>query len=96
MDLFVPRRSNQPTDVTPKKEVPNGVATWEFNDLGARASCSCSRYHRAARKLFNISIIPIRTVCELCVHVYHKGEIYVKSLLHTIIKPLFRNSLSPK
>lgn len=57
MDLFVPRRSNQPTDATPKKEVPNGVTTWDFNDLGARVSCSCSRYHRAAQKLFNISII---------------------------------------
>ncbi|XP_042251729.1 mediator of RNA polymerase II transcription subunit 13-like isoform X2 [Thunnus albacares] len=34
---------NQPTDVTPKKEVPNGVTTWDFNDLGARAPCSCSR-----------------------------------------------------
>ena len=54
MDLFAPRRSNQPTDATPKKEVPNGGATWDFNDLGARVSCSCSRYHRAARKLFNI------------------------------------------
>ncbi|XP_026210342.1 mediator of RNA polymerase II transcription subunit 13-like isoform X2 [Anabas testudineus] len=30
-------------DVTPKKEVPNGVTTWDFNDLGARAPCSCSR-----------------------------------------------------
>ncbi|KAM8744358.1 mediator of RNA polymerase II transcription subunit 13-like isoform 3-T3 [Acanthopagrus schlegelii] len=35
--------SNQPTDATPKKEVPNGGATWDFNDLGARVSCSCSR-----------------------------------------------------
>ncbi|XP_041816077.1 mediator of RNA polymerase II transcription subunit 13-like isoform X3 [Chelmon rostratus] len=34
---------NQPTDVTPKKEVPNGITTWDFNDLGARVSCSCSR-----------------------------------------------------
>uniref|UniRef100_A0A672ZI84 Mediator of RNA polymerase II transcription subunit 13 n=1 Tax=Sphaeramia orbicularis TaxID=375764 RepID=A0A672ZI84_9TELE len=33
----------QPTDVMPKKEVPNGVTTWDFNDLGARAPCSCSR-----------------------------------------------------
>uniref|UniRef100_A0A8C9Z2E6 Mediator of RNA polymerase II transcription subunit 13 n=1 Tax=Sander lucioperca TaxID=283035 RepID=A0A8C9Z2E6_SANLU len=45
--------SNPPTDVTPKKEVPNEVTTWDFNDLGARASCSCSRYHRAAPKLAN-------------------------------------------
>lgn len=65
MDLFVPRRSNQPSDETPKKEVPNGVTTWDFNDLGARASCSCSRYHRAARKLFNISITLIRTLSHL-------------------------------
>ncbi|XP_032395372.1 mediator of RNA polymerase II transcription subunit 13-like isoform X2 [Etheostoma spectabile] len=35
--------SNSPSDVTPKKEVPNGVTTWDFKDLGARASCSCSR-----------------------------------------------------
>lgn len=55
MDLFVPPRSNQPTDETPKKEVPNGVTTWDFNDLGVRMSCSCSRYLSAARKLFNIS-----------------------------------------
>uniref|UniRef100_A0AAQ6AEF1 Mediator of RNA polymerase II transcription subunit 13 n=1 Tax=Amphiprion ocellaris TaxID=80972 RepID=A0AAQ6AEF1_AMPOC len=53
MDLFVPCRPNQPTDVTPRKEVPNGVATWDFNDLGARAPCSCSRYNRAAPKLAN-------------------------------------------
>ncbi|XP_049593207.1 mediator of RNA polymerase II transcription subunit 13-like isoform X3 [Syngnathus scovelli] len=33
----------QPADVTPKKEVPNGVTTWDFNDVGARAPCSCSR-----------------------------------------------------
>ncbi|KAG7499347.1 mediator of RNA polymerase II transcription subunit 13-like isoform X2 [Solea senegalensis] len=34
---------NPPSDVTPKNEVPNGVTTWDFNDLGARAPCSCSR-----------------------------------------------------
>ncbi|KAM9306494.1 mediator of RNA polymerase II transcription subunit 13-like [Pholidichthys leucotaenia] len=34
---------NQPTDVAPGKETPNGVTTWDFNDLGARAPCSCSR-----------------------------------------------------
>lgn len=67
MDLFVPCRLNQPTDVTPKKEVPNGITTWDFNDLGARVSCSCSRYHRAAHKLFNISIALLCTVSELCV-----------------------------
>ncbi|KAM9841175.1 mediator of RNA polymerase II transcription subunit 13-like [Aulostomus maculatus] len=33
----------QPADVTPKREVPNGVTMWDFNDVGARASCSCSR-----------------------------------------------------
>ncbi|XP_057674816.1 mediator of RNA polymerase II transcription subunit 13-like isoform X1 [Corythoichthys intestinalis] len=32
-----------PSDVTPKKEVPNGVTTWDFSDVGSRASCSCSR-----------------------------------------------------
>uniref|UniRef100_A0A8C2ZEV3 Mediator of RNA polymerase II transcription subunit 13 n=1 Tax=Cyclopterus lumpus TaxID=8103 RepID=A0A8C2ZEV3_CYCLU len=37
---------NPPTDMSLKKEVPNGVTTWDFSDLGARASCSCSRYHR--------------------------------------------------
>lgn len=42
---FVSSRSNNPSDGTSKKEVPNGVATWDFNDLGVRASCSCSRYH---------------------------------------------------
>ncbi|XP_051269294.1 mediator of RNA polymerase II transcription subunit 13-like isoform X2 [Dicentrarchus labrax] len=35
--------ANQPADVTPKKEVPNGGTLWDFNDLGVRASCSCSR-----------------------------------------------------
>ncbi|XP_034402878.1 mediator of RNA polymerase II transcription subunit 13-like isoform X2 [Cyclopterus lumpus] len=34
---------NPPTDMSLKKEVPNGVTTWDFSDLGARASCSCSR-----------------------------------------------------
>lgn len=62
MDLFDPCRLNQPTDATPKKEVPNGVTTWDFNDLGARASCSCSRYCRAARKLFSISIKHIYSI----------------------------------
>ncbi|XP_054613847.1 mediator of RNA polymerase II transcription subunit 13-like isoform X2 [Dunckerocampus dactyliophorus] len=33
----------QPADATPKKEAPNGVTTWHFNDAGARAPCSCSR-----------------------------------------------------
>ncbi|GLD48027.1 mediator of RNA polymerase II transcription subunit 13-like isoform X1, partial [Lates japonicus] len=33
---------NPPSDVTPKKEVPNGVTTWDFNDLGTRVPCSCS------------------------------------------------------
>uniref|UniRef100_A0A3B4X9Z4 Mediator of RNA polymerase II transcription subunit 13 n=1 Tax=Seriola lalandi dorsalis TaxID=1841481 RepID=A0A3B4X9Z4_SERLL len=37
---------NPPSDVTPKKEVPNGVTTWDFNDLGARAPCSCSRQQK--------------------------------------------------
>ncbi|XP_017263346.1 mediator of RNA polymerase II transcription subunit 13-like isoform X1 [Kryptolebias marmoratus] len=34
---------NQQTDGTPTKEVPNGVTMWNFNDLGTRTSCSCSR-----------------------------------------------------
>lgn len=42
---FVSSSSNNLSDGTSKKEVPNGVATWDFNDLGVRASCSCSRYH---------------------------------------------------
>ncbi|XP_040013255.1 mediator of RNA polymerase II transcription subunit 13-like isoform X2 [Xiphias gladius] len=41
--LNQPHVLNLPSDVTPKKEVPNGVTTWDFNDLGARAPCSCSR-----------------------------------------------------
>uniref|UniRef100_A0A672IUR7 Mediator of RNA polymerase II transcription subunit 13 n=1 Tax=Salarias fasciatus TaxID=181472 RepID=A0A672IUR7_SALFA len=35
-----------PADATPRKEAPNGATTWDFNDLGARAPCSCSRYGR--------------------------------------------------
>lgn len=66
MDVFVPRRPNQPTDMTPRKEVPNGVTTWDFNDLGARAPCSCSRYRGAAPKLFDISLIFMCTVSEAC------------------------------
>uniref|UniRef100_A0A3B3D0C2 Mediator of RNA polymerase II transcription subunit 13 n=1 Tax=Oryzias melastigma TaxID=30732 RepID=A0A3B3D0C2_ORYME len=38
---------NQPqhlaTELTQRKEAPNGVTTWNFNDLGSRAPCSCSR-----------------------------------------------------
>ncbi|KAM6902172.1 mediator of RNA polymerase II transcription subunit 13-like [Xenentodon cancila] len=34
---------NQTTDLTQRKDVPNGVTTWNFNDLGARPPCSCSR-----------------------------------------------------
>uniref|UniRef100_A0A147A2N0 Mediator of RNA polymerase II transcription subunit 13 n=1 Tax=Fundulus heteroclitus TaxID=8078 RepID=A0A147A2N0_FUNHE len=37
------RVPNQLTDAMQRNEVPNGVATWNFNDLGARAPCSCSR-----------------------------------------------------
>uniref|UniRef100_A0A8C8CV94 Mediator of RNA polymerase II transcription subunit 13 n=1 Tax=Oncorhynchus tshawytscha TaxID=74940 RepID=A0A8C8CV94_ONCTS len=32
-----------PSSVTPKKEAPNGVTTWDFIDSGERAPCSCSR-----------------------------------------------------
>jgi len=65
MDLFVPCRPNQPPDITQSKEVPNGVATWNFNDLGARAPCSCSRYDRPATKLFSKSIILTCSVFKL-------------------------------
>ncbi|XP_061703731.1 mediator of RNA polymerase II transcription subunit 13-like isoform X3 [Syngnathoides biaculeatus] len=42
--LSQPQRTlKQAADVTPKKEVPNGVTTWDFSDVGARAPCSCSR-----------------------------------------------------
>ncbi|XP_034047334.1 mediator of RNA polymerase II transcription subunit 13-like isoform X2 [Thalassophryne amazonica] len=34
---------NQCNDMMTNQEVPNGVTTWDFNDAGARASCSCSR-----------------------------------------------------
>ncbi|XP_045064025.1 mediator of RNA polymerase II transcription subunit 13-like isoform X4 [Coregonus clupeaformis] len=32
-----------PNSVTPKKEAPNGVTTWDFTDPEERAPCSCSR-----------------------------------------------------
>uniref|UniRef100_A0A8C7TBG8 Mediator of RNA polymerase II transcription subunit 13 n=1 Tax=Oncorhynchus mykiss TaxID=8022 RepID=A0A8C7TBG8_ONCMY len=32
-----------PSSVTPKKEAPNGVPTWDFTDPEERAPCSCSR-----------------------------------------------------
>ncbi|KAM4635777.1 mediator of RNA polymerase II transcription subunit 13-like [Polymixia lowei] len=34
---------SQPSDIMPMKEVSNGLTTWDFSDLGARAPCSCSR-----------------------------------------------------
>ncbi|XP_029371341.1 mediator of RNA polymerase II transcription subunit 13-like isoform X2 [Echeneis naucrates] len=46
---------NPPSDVTPKKEVPNGVTTWDFNDLGARAPCSCSRLRQQKLNLTTTS-----------------------------------------
>ncbi|XP_062268747.1 mediator of RNA polymerase II transcription subunit 13-like isoform X1 [Platichthys flesus] len=46
---------NPPSDSTPKKEVPNGVTTWDFNDLGARAPCSCSRVRQQKLNLTNTS-----------------------------------------
>ncbi|KAM6975941.1 mediator of RNA polymerase II transcription subunit 13-like isoform 1-T1 [Tautogolabrus adspersus] len=46
---------NHPTDATPKKEVPNGVTTWDFNDLGARSSCSCSRLKQQKQNLTTTS-----------------------------------------
>uniref|UniRef100_A0A4W5JAY7 Mediator of RNA polymerase II transcription subunit 13 n=1 Tax=Hucho hucho TaxID=62062 RepID=A0A4W5JAY7_9TELE len=35
-----------PSSVTPKKEAPNGVPTWDFTDPEERAPCSCSRLAR--------------------------------------------------
>ncbi|XP_072227786.1 mediator of RNA polymerase II transcription subunit 13-like isoform X2 [Leuresthes tenuis] len=46
---------NQPPDITQSKEVPNGVATWNFNDLGARAPCSCSRLKQQKLNVTNTS-----------------------------------------
>ncbi|CAG5867489.1 unnamed protein product [Menidia menidia] len=46
---------NQPTDVTQSKEAPNGVATWNINDLGARAPCSCSRLKQQKLTMTNTS-----------------------------------------
>ncbi|XP_039856881.1 mediator of RNA polymerase II transcription subunit 13-like isoform X2 [Simochromis diagramma] len=46
---------NQSTEVTPRKEVPNGVTTWDFNDLGARAPCSCSRLKQQKSNLTTAS-----------------------------------------
>lgn len=40
--LNQPQR-NQPTEVMPPKEVPSGATMWDFNDLGGRTACSCSR-----------------------------------------------------
>lgn len=52
---------NQPTDVTPRKEVPNGVTTWDFNDLGARAPCSCSRLKQQKLNLTTTSTVNPQT-----------------------------------
>lgn len=89
--LIDPRRSNQPSDA-PKKEVPNGVTTWDFSDLGARVSCSCSRYHSAAHKLYHISTILAHMVSEMCVLIHYKLYINIQSLLHEPIKTLFERT----
>ncbi|XP_056258962.1 mediator of RNA polymerase II transcription subunit 13-like isoform X2 [Seriola aureovittata] len=52
---------NPPSDVTPKKEVPNGVTTWDFNDLGARAPCSCSRLRQQKLNLATTSTANVQT-----------------------------------
>uniref|UniRef100_A0A8B9J9X9 Mediator of RNA polymerase II transcription subunit 13 n=1 Tax=Astyanax mexicanus TaxID=7994 RepID=A0A8B9J9X9_ASTMX len=36
--------------MTPKKEVSNGLATWDFTDPGERAPCSCSRLRQQAKQ----------------------------------------------
>ncbi|KAM3874587.1 mediator of RNA polymerase II transcription subunit 13-like [Diretmus argenteus] len=46
---------SQPSDMMPKKEMPNGVTTWDFNDLGARAPCSCSRLKQQKQNLTTAS-----------------------------------------
>ncbi|XP_070408425.1 mediator of RNA polymerase II transcription subunit 13-like isoform X3 [Nothobranchius furzeri] len=46
---------NQTTEGTQKKEVPNGVATWNFNDLGDRAPCSCPRLKQQKPNMFTAS-----------------------------------------
>ncbi|MED6270496.1 hypothetical protein CHARACLAT_011007, partial [Characodon lateralis] len=50
---------NQLTDVIQRKEVPNEVVTWNFNDLGARAPCSCSRLKQQKVKM---STTPTATI----------------------------------
>ncbi|XP_026154135.1 mediator of RNA polymerase II transcription subunit 13-like isoform X2 [Mastacembelus armatus] len=52
---------NQPTDATPKKELPNGVTPWDFNDLGARAHCSCSRLKQQKMNLTITSMVNPQT-----------------------------------
>lgn len=54
--FFPSRRSNKPADATAKKEMPNGLTTWDFNDLGERVSCTCSRYVSGAHKLFAVNM----------------------------------------
>ncbi|XP_018518407.1 mediator of RNA polymerase II transcription subunit 13-like isoform X4 [Lates calcarifer] len=52
---------NLPSDVTPKKEVPNGVTTWDFNDLGTRVPCSCSRLRQQKLSLTTTSTANTQT-----------------------------------
>ncbi|CAL8319983.1 unnamed protein product [Lota lota] len=37
------------SELMPMEEVSNGVTTWDFNDLGARAPCSCYRSKQQAK-----------------------------------------------
>ncbi|KAM6985077.1 mediator of RNA polymerase II transcription subunit 13-like [Aplochiton taeniatus] len=41
--------------VTPGKEVPNGVTTWDFSHPGDRAACSCSRLKQQKQQLSTAS-----------------------------------------
>uniref|UniRef100_A0A8C7UUH2 Mediator of RNA polymerase II transcription subunit 13 n=1 Tax=Oncorhynchus mykiss TaxID=8022 RepID=A0A8C7UUH2_ONCMY len=42
-ECYLNQLCSVPSSVTPKKEAPNGVTTWDFIDSGERAPCSCSR-----------------------------------------------------
>ncbi|XP_049330535.1 mediator of RNA polymerase II transcription subunit 13-like isoform X2 [Astyanax mexicanus] len=43
-------RCSLSNSMTPKKEVSNGLATWDFTDPGERAPCSCSRLRQQAKQ----------------------------------------------
>ncbi|XP_036436074.1 mediator of RNA polymerase II transcription subunit 13-like isoform X4 [Colossoma macropomum] len=44
------RKCNLSNSMTPKKEVSNGLPTWDFTDPGERAPCSCSRLRQQAKQ----------------------------------------------